>query len=707
MRASLQVYLRSRPRRNAGIALAMIVVMSALLRTALNSNVGGPWIFVDELIYSELGRSAFGGFSVRGLPVSGYGNVYPYLIAPAYQLFDNLVSAYAFVKVINALVMSLTAIPVFFAARTIMSRLWALVAAVLAVLIPAMAYTGMVMTENAFYPAFALSVLLLLLALQRPTILRQVLVFVGAFVCFEVRPQGAVVVPAIVLSVVLFIILDAVHGDVGARWYRLWRGVVAFLPTWLIVGLIAVGAVAIQYARGVGLSGLLGAYSITAEDRSRFQLGPVLTWFVAHVAELDLWLGILPFIALLVLIGIGTARAGTREERAFACAAVPLVVMMSLVVSAFVVFANVNRVEERNLFYVGIFGIIAMAWWASRGFRRDQPRWFTFAVGISALLPVTLPLGSLLNQSAVSDTFGLFVPYAINSRIADPELTKIIVAAGVLVGIALLVGLANRSPVWLVLVVAGFFVITGIAVDRRTDKASAAAQAISPPKNWIDRAVPGGAAVKVLFPGGSDPMRVWQAEFFNRSIVDVLTISTPLAGGLPDTVVNVRPNGVVTDRADNVQHAPFVLTDSLTSVAGRALAQDSAFGTRLVQADDPLRIEATASGVYGDGWSGPDVYYARYACTGGVVSMEASLNASIHPNPVTVTPYQGEVALPPTTVTSDVGSVQVRAPLTVLDGVCNIRFHIDPLAIPAEAIGSDDTRPLGIIVRGFSYAPPS
>jgi hypothetical protein len=674
---------------------------------ALNSNVEGPWIFVDELIYSELGRSAFDGFAVRGLSVSGYGNVYPYLIAPAYELVDDLVSAYAFVKVINALVMSLTAIPVFFAARTLMSRSWALVAAALAVLIPAMAYTGMVMTESAFYPAFALSVLLLLLALQRPTILRQLLVFGGALICFEVRPQGAVVVPAIVLSIVLFIGLDAAHSDPGARWRRLWTGLLAYIPTWVIVGLIGIGAVILQRARGASLSGLLGAYSITAEDRTRYQVGPVLTWFVAHIAELDLWLGILPFIALLVLIGIGTARAGSREERAFACAAMPLVVIMSLVVSAFVVFANVNRVEERNLFYVGIFGIIAMAWWASRGFRRDQPRWFAFAVGISALLPVTLPLGSLLNQSAVSDTFGLFVPYAINSRIADPELTKIIVAAGVLAGIALLMGLANRRPIWLVLVVAGFFVITGIAVDRRTDKASAAAQAISIPKNWIDRSVPHDASVKVLFPGGSDPMRVWQAEFFNRSVADVLTISTPLAGGLPDTVVNVRPNGVVTDRADNVQRAQFVLTDGLTSVAGTTVAEDSAFGTKLVQTDDPLRIESTASGVFGDGWSGPDVYYTRYACAGGVVSMEASLNASIHPNPVTVTPYQGEVALPPTTVTSDVGSVQVRAPLTVLDGVCNIRFHIDPVAIPAEVIGSDDTRPLGIIVRGFSYEPPS
>ena len=72
-----------------------------------------PFIMTDELIYSELGRSfaASGSFAIRDVPTSGYGVLYPVLIAPAYALFDSLTDAYAAVKVINSLAMSLAAVP--------------------------------------------------------------------------------------------------------------------------------------------------------------------------------------------------------------------------------------------------------------------------------------------------------------------------------------------------------------------------------------------------------------------------------------------------------------------------------------------------------------------------------------------------------------------------------------------------------------------
>ena len=66
----------------------------------------GPFIMVDELIYSELARSfaAGDGFQVRGAPAAGFSLVYPILISPAYALFDSLPEAYAAVKTLNALV---------------------------------------------------------------------------------------------------------------------------------------------------------------------------------------------------------------------------------------------------------------------------------------------------------------------------------------------------------------------------------------------------------------------------------------------------------------------------------------------------------------------------------------------------------------------------------------------------------------------------
>ena len=80
---------------------------------------------VDELIYSELReelRRQPRRFAVRGLPRRGYGVVYPLLIAPAYALFERIPDAYAAVKTINSLVMSLAAVPAYFLARRVVGQ---------------------------------------------------------------------------------------------------------------------------------------------------------------------------------------------------------------------------------------------------------------------------------------------------------------------------------------------------------------------------------------------------------------------------------------------------------------------------------------------------------------------------------------------------------------------------------------------------------
>src|ERR671928_350025 len=100
----------------AWLWLSGIVVVSILVRAALAHRVVAPWIMVDELVYSELAKSfaANGHFDVRGVPSHGYGFVYPLLIAPAWRLFGSLPSAYTAAKTINAVAMSLAAIPAYF-----------------------------------------------------------------------------------------------------------------------------------------------------------------------------------------------------------------------------------------------------------------------------------------------------------------------------------------------------------------------------------------------------------------------------------------------------------------------------------------------------------------------------------------------------------------------------------------------------------------
>lgn len=698
-------HARRRPRLAAALGVTVIVVVSALVRIALAANVAGPWIFVDELIYSELGRTAFSGFAIRGVPVGGYGNVYPFVIAPAYWLFENLVTAYAAVKVINSIVMSLAAIPVYFMARTMMARRWALVASALAVLVPGMAYTGMVMTESAFYPAFALSAMAGVFALQRRSFVWQITALASAVLCFEIRQQGGVAVFSYIASVCLLIVVDVVRCADDNRVLTLRRSVRAFLPTFGALALFVAAAVVYLRSQALHWSSLLGAYGITVEERDRYQIRPVVSWFLLHLAELDLWLGIVPFAALLIMVGVALRSRVDPSVRAFACAALPAIVSMTALVAAFVVFANVSRIEERNLFYVGVYFVVAGAWWASKRFEHGLQPWSVVVVVAVSMAPVALPFGSLLTLSAVSDTFGVFLPYAVNSRIQDPTITTFAVFAGVILLVALLVTQGASRPWIVIAAVVAFLVLTGAAVDRRTDKAAAAAVAIESPQDWIDAAVGPSADVAVVFPGSSDPMRVWQAEFFNRSLGTVYTISTPLAGALPDMIVDLRPSGAAVDRSGQPVSARYVLTDIYTAIAGRVVARDQRHGMVLYETSGPIVVGGLATGLYGDGWSTADVVYTRYGCTGGTVRMEASENASIHPSPVTVTPYVGDEPQGSVSVSADVGSVQVPARVQSQDGVCQVRFHVDPLITPAAAIGSTDDRPLGVIVRGFSYQP--
>ena len=70
--------------------VTVLVVVSAGLRLMLGLRDPSPWIFQDELLYSELAKSfaATGHFAVRETPgVGGFGFVYPALISPAWAPF--------------------------------------------------------------------------------------------------------------------------------------------------------------------------------------------------------------------------------------------------------------------------------------------------------------------------------------------------------------------------------------------------------------------------------------------------------------------------------------------------------------------------------------------------------------------------------------------------------------------------------------------
>jgi len=77
----------------AWATLAAIVILSFAVRAWLARGMLGPFIMVDELIYSEMAKSFASGlsFAVRGVPVRGYGAVYPILISPGFTIYYSVV----------------------------------------------------------------------------------------------------------------------------------------------------------------------------------------------------------------------------------------------------------------------------------------------------------------------------------------------------------------------------------------------------------------------------------------------------------------------------------------------------------------------------------------------------------------------------------------------------------------------------------------
>ena len=276
-------------------ALGGIVLGSSALRIWLGHRMVAPWIFVDELIYSELAKSfaAHGHFLLRGVPAgASYGFVYPVLIAPAWRLFSSVPQAYAAAKAIDAVAMSLAAVPAFFLARRVLSRPFALVAALLVVAVPSLVYTGTLMTENVFYPVFLCVALVAVAMLERPTRANQLGVLALCLVAFETRQQAIALLPALLVA-------PLVVG--GLRRFRVLYGTVAVV---VVVALVA------ELARGQSPLALLGAYETTGHRH--YSVYAVATWLLWHVGEFTLYLGVVPVAAFLVAF---------RREPFFAVAA--------------------------------------------------------------------------------------------------------------------------------------------------------------------------------------------------------------------------------------------------------------------------------------------------------------------------------------------------------------------------------------------------
>ncbi|MFL5927342.1 MAG: glycosyltransferase family 39 protein [Gaiellaceae bacterium] len=686
----------TRPR--AWVWLAAIVVVSSLVRIVLSHRIVTPWIMVDELIYSELAKSlaSNGELLVRGVPSNGYGFVYPALIAPAFGLFASVPHAYAVAKGINAVVMSLAAIPAYFLARRLVAPVPALAAAALSVAIPSMLYTGMLMTETVFYPLFLCAALLLVLTLERPTALRQLLLLVVCGIAFATRAQAVALLPTVLVAPLLH---GWIEQDLRARVRR-------FAPLYGVVGGLAVLALAMTTARGRSPLSLLGAYR--AATSSGYSLGDVLHYLLWHAAELDLSVGVIPLAALLALWF--APRSVVPAARAYAAATLPLVVFLVVEVAAFASTES-RRIEERNDFYVVPLMLVPLV---GLGAERVVPRArrpVLAAALVAGVLTVAVPFARFVNPSAVSDTFGLLPWWWLQDQGIHFGPLRLVALGGGVAAAVLFVVLPRRYAAVLWALAAVYFVGASVVIEngrhgiRQAAVGSLFAGIRVAHPDWIDRAVGRGSHLAFVWHYAGETRPLWNNEFFNRSVGDVYTVDgpDPADGGLPETPVRERPDGTLVTAAGRPPRVGYAV--SYTDIAGRPLARDAKLGLALYRVNGPLVVLTRVSGLYpNDTWSARRVVYRRLRCDGGRLAVRLGTDEQLFTRRQVVTAsVAGKVVGSQTIVPGE--QPTLRVPLRPdAHRVCRVTFTMAQLRVPAlVAQGSDDKRRLGAHFFALDY----
>jgi hypothetical protein len=679
--------------------LTGIVVASAALRVWLVRAMPAPFVFVDELIYSELAKSVAdtGAFAVRGVPTSGYSTLYPILLAPAYALVDALPAAYGVAKATNAVAMSLAAVPAWLVTRRVAGRGLALLCAAIAVAVPSMAYAATLVTETLFYPVALVFAWTLLRVLERPSGGRVAVLAAALAAAVATRSQAIGFAGAVVLAPVLLALLR--------RDARALRPFASLLGGTAALGLLVVVA---QLARGRSLSDLLGAYSVVGEGG--YDVAQVLRYWLWHVEELTLYVAVLPVVALVVLLW--EARRLPPRVQEHLAATLALVATSTLVVGAFSSRFASDRIQDRYLFFLAPLLVAVLAAWVDLGAPRPRVPLAVGAVVALGLVGV-FPYVRFVGEPAKSDTFGLLPLWSANAHLVGGSYRVTVLLAGLGL-IAILALVPARHAIVVPIVLLGVFVVLSRPVWSgphgvlRSGEGALFQGIRGVPRDWIDRQVPAGEEVAVLWTGRADRFTVNQNEFFNRTVGQVYYTSSPTPGGIGEIPVRIDADGTVRTPTGRTVDAPYALLDGSVTPDGEVVRRD-ALGTTLWRLHGPLASLTKVTGLYpNDTWSGPQVTWRRLRCSGG------RLLVDLHSDP---TLFAGRLArvnayvggrLAATIAVAPEGSATLRVPLESVNGECVVRFRVTPTLVPADELpGNADGRKLGAHFDSFVHEEPA
>ncbi len=546
----------------AGVTAGATAVWGLIAVFAASS----PWIFPDELIYSELAKSlALGSVpAVRGSAELGYGLVYPGLISPAW-LSTHVVSAYVVARLVNTAVMTSASVPAYLLARRFVSRHSALGVAILTVLVPSMAYVSTLLTEVALYPAFLWALWAMTRAMDRRTAASQLGALVAIAIAFLTKSLMVILIPTYLSAIVMRTIVT------GGGWGGLRDDARRFRLTWLILAAGVAGAMLASIATGRSAAASLGSYAVVLHHLGWSRM-PRLA--LDHLSLLCLYVLVVPLLATLtVFVRAGRSRANTTSHL-FVALAAPALLWATAAVAAYGSvpvagakgFAAGAALRERNVFFVVPLLFIGFAVWTED--KRPRPRWAVpLAIAAGPLL-LALFRWSLLPSAANPQDLSPAGLAALPG--GDGVKTGIVVALGALAA-AMWLGTdsARARALWLLTGCWMLFTAFVAVLIFHGASGQAAVDGRGTRPDWIDRAVGERARVDVLWRERSGPefapprkrqRVVWVNEFYNRSVRTVYSIGARLPFDLPDRRVRERVDHVLVDSSGSPIRAAYLLS---------------------------------------------------------------------------------------------------------------------------------------------------
>ncbi|HET8528163.1 MAG TPA: hypothetical protein VFL60_04575 [Gaiellaceae bacterium] len=575
-----------------------------------------PWLFTDELEYTQLSRAiaATGHAARRGEPHS-FRSLYTVVTAP-FWLIDDVGAAFAAIKYFDVFVMTSVLFPTYFLARLLVGRGPALFAAAGAAMIPSLAYSSWIAEETLAYPYSALCFFLIAKAL----LTRSRGWIVGAVAASALAPvvRGELVVVPIAFAFALFFMWWTTERTRKRR--AAWS-----LLDWLGVVTLGFGAVYL-------LSGALSHHSQEWYSVTTYWKHRIFVYGDWASGALCVGLGAIPLVLGLAALAPLRGEERSRELRVFrsvALAGIGMFWFYTAMKAAYLSTVFASRVEERNLIYVAPLLFVGTALVLQR--RRVNLWALAAAAAYGAYVIVGTPL--YVGGGLYSDALGLAIFQQANRYFLLSDGTAQWILLGVLaagVGVAVLLGRARwRAGVGL----AGLLATAVLAWNVTGEVAAAAgsvtvardmAPALGHPFTWVDDNTHLKPTL-YLAQGVADQNPEWMLEFWNRSITTVSSVDGTLGGPGPAGSPNITATGqlywTLTLSTPGNKVFDYAVEDwPCIDFAGTLVTTHRYRGGsaeprqwRLIQLTKPNRLRALCSGIYSDGWSGPnDSTYFRF-----------------------------------------------------------------------------------------------